>query len=64
MAEIAVRILGGEKAGGIKIAPVGFASPKFDWREIQRWGISKALLLEGSEVFFGRYRLGSNTAGR
>jgi ABC-type uncharacterized transport system substrate-binding protein len=51
-AEVAVRILRGEKAGGIKVAPVGFATPKFDWREIRRWGISEALLPEGSEVLF------------
>jgi hypothetical protein len=39
-AEVAVRILGGEKAGDIKTPPIGFATPKFDWREMQRWGIS------------------------
>ena len=51
-AEIALRILGGEKAGDIKIAPIGFASPKFDWREMQRWGISENRLPPGSEIHF------------
>ena len=37
----ALRILDGEKAGDIKIPPIGFATPKFDWRLMQRWGISE-----------------------
>ncbi len=51
-AAVAIRILGGEKAGDIKIPPIGFAAPKFDWREMQRWGISEDRLPPGSEVFF------------
>ena len=51
-AEVAVRILGGEKAGDIKMPPVGFGTPKFDWRELQRWGISESRLPPGSEVHF------------
>ena len=31
-AAVAVRILGGEKAGDIKVSPIRFAAPKFDWR--------------------------------
>jgi hypothetical protein len=52
VAEVAVRILGGEKAGDIKTPPVGFATPKFDWREMQRWGISESRLPPGSEIHF------------
>ena len=51
-AAVAVRILGGEKAGDIEVSPVGFASPKFDWREMQRWGISESRLPPGSEILF------------
>ena len=51
-AAVAVRILGGEKAGDIKIPPIGFATPKFDWREMQRWGISESRLPPGSEIQF------------
>ena len=51
-AAVAVRILGGEKAGDIKIPPVGFAAPKFDWRELQRWGIGESRLPPGSEIHF------------
>jgi signal transduction histidine kinase len=47
-----IRILGGEKPGNIKIEPIGFASPKYDWREMQRWGISESNLPPGSAVLF------------
>ena len=52
VAEVAVRILGGEKAGDIKTPPIGFGTPKFDWREMQRWGISESRLPPGSEIHF------------
>ncbi len=51
-ASVALRILGGEKAGDIKIPPIEFATPKFDWREMQRWGISESRLPPGSEILF------------
>jgi len=51
-AGVAVRILGGEAPGSIKIAQIGFATPKFDWRELQRWNISESRLPAGSEVYF------------
>jgi signal transduction histidine kinase len=51
-AAVAVRILGGEKAGDIKTAPIEFARPKFDSRELRRWAISEDRLPPGSEVHF------------
>jgi hypothetical protein len=51
-AATAVRILGGEKAGDIKITPIEFAAPKFDWKEMQRWGISESRLPPGSLIEF------------
>jgi signal transduction histidine kinase len=51
-AAVAVRILGGEKAGDIKVPPIRFTAPKFDWREMQRWGISESRLPPGSEIHF------------
>jgi signal transduction histidine kinase/ABC-type uncharacterized transport system substrate-binding protein len=51
-AAVAVRILGGEKAGDIKTPPLGFAAPKFDWREMQRWGISENVLPPNSTIYF------------
>ena len=51
-AAVAVRILGGEKASDIKIPSVKFSRPKFDWREMQRWGISESRLPLRSEIVF------------
>ena len=51
-AAVAIRILGGEKASDIKIPATGFATPRFDWREMQRWGISERRLPPGSEIHF------------
>jgi signal transduction histidine kinase len=49
---VAIRILNGEKPGDIKTPPSEFAPAKYDWRELQRWGISQSLLPAGSEVYF------------
>ena len=51
-AEVAVRILNGERPGSIKTPPVGFGVPVYDWRELQRWNISEARLPPGSIVQF------------
>lgn len=51
-ANATVRILGGEKPVNIKVQPIAFSSPKYDWREMQRWGISESNLPPGSEVLF------------
>jgi hypothetical protein len=56
-ANASIRILGGEKPGDIKVQPIGFASPKYDWREMQRWGISESNLPPGSEVLFREPRI-------
>jgi C4-dicarboxylate-specific signal transduction histidine kinase len=59
----AIRILGGEKPANIKYEPIAFAAPKYDWRELQRWGIRESRLPPGSAVLFRepslweRYRL-------
>ena len=51
-ATVAVRILNGEKAGDIKVSPVEFSAPRFDWGQMQRWGISEKNLPPGSEILF------------
>jgi signal transduction histidine kinase len=51
-AGVAVRLLGGERAGDIKLPPSNFAPPKFDWRELQRWHISESRLPPDSEILF------------
>ena len=63
-AAVAVRILNGEKAGDIKTPPTRYASPKYDWRQMQRWGISESDLPPGSTVLFKPPRRGKPTAGR
>ena len=51
-AAVAVRMLGGEKADSIKVPVIGFSTPKYDWRQLQRWNISESRLPPGSEVLF------------
>ncbi|PDT90893.1 ATPase [Bradyrhizobium sp. Y36] len=48
----AVGILGGAKPGSINFETIGFAAPRYDWRELQRWGISESRLPPGSEILF------------
>ena len=51
-AAAAVRLLGGEKGSDIKVAPIGFSAPTYDWRQLQRWDISESRLPPGSEILF------------
>lgn len=50
--EVVVRILGGEKPADIKTRPLEYGPPKFDWRQLQRWGIAESRLPPNSEIFF------------
>ena len=51
-AAVAVRILSGQQAGDIKVPLVEFSAPRFDWRQMQRWGIREKNLPPGSEILF------------
>jgi len=52
-ARLALRILDGEKASDIPIANSDeILKPVFDWRQLQRWGISENRLPLGSEIRF------------
>ncbi len=51
-AEVALRILSGEPAGTIKISPRPSTDPLYDWRALQRWGISESRLPAGSSLHF------------
>src|SRR5215213_6054097 len=51
-AEVAFRILDGEKPSDIKPSFVELAAPVFDWRQMRRWGISESSLPPGSTVLF------------
>jgi signal transduction histidine kinase len=52
VADVAIRILAGVKAGDIQTPPTGMGTPRFDWREMQRWNISESRLPPGSRIEF------------
>ena len=51
-ARTAIRILRGERPESIPPQVFEAAAPVFDWRELQRWGISEARLPAGSVIQF------------
>jgi signal transduction histidine kinase len=51
-ADVALRILDGEKPADIKPTFVKPAPPIFDWRQMQRWGIAESMLPPGSTIYF------------
>ncbi len=51
-AGVALRILAGTSPSLIKMPVQRPGPPTFDWRELQRWGVSEARLPPGSEVRF------------
>jgi signal transduction histidine kinase len=50
--KIALRILNGERASNIPIAPGATVKPVFDGRELKRWNVSDTHMPPGSEVRF------------
>jgi signal transduction histidine kinase len=52
LARLALRIIGGESASNIPVVTGDFVRPIFDWRQLQRWGISERRLPPGSEIRF------------
>jgi signal transduction histidine kinase len=51
-AEVALRILKGEKLSNINSPYVLFGAPVYDWRELRHWNISESSLPPGSVVAF------------
>ena len=51
-AEVALRILEGEKPAAITTPVLQYGPAKYDWRQLRRWGISESRLPPGSEVEF------------
>jgi signal transduction histidine kinase len=51
-AQLTLRILNGEDASKIAASVGGANKPIFDWRQLQRWGISESALPPESEVRF------------
>ena len=53
--KLALRILAGERAQDIPIAPGQNIKPLFDWRELKRWNVSESSLPPGAEIRFRTY---------
>ncbi|MGA8697178.1 MAG: ATP-binding protein [Xanthobacteraceae bacterium] len=51
-AKLALRVLAGSKSLGPQVYEVPVNKLLFDWRQLQRWGISEAKLPAGSEIWF------------
>ncbi len=51
-ADVAIRLLNGASPRSLNVAPQRAGLPIFDWRELQRWGISENRLPPGSVVRF------------
>ena len=56
-AQIVLRIFNGERPSEIPITVGEFVKPVFDWRQLQRFGISESRLPPGSEVRFREFSL-------
>jgi signal transduction histidine kinase len=56
-AQIVLRIFNGERPSEIPITVGDFLNPVFDWRQLQRFGISESRLPPGSEVRFREFGL-------
>jgi PAS domain S-box-containing protein len=51
-ASAAAHVLAGEPPASVRLPAQTPGTPTFDWRQLQRWGISESLLPTGSEVRF------------
>lgn len=51
-ADAVFRILAGEKPRSVSVEAIQLAAPRYDWREMQRWGINEKNLPLGSEVLY------------
>ena len=52
LADLVIRVLGGENPENIPVAPVDINVSEVDWRQLQRWGISEARVPAGTTVRF------------
>jgi PAS domain-containing protein len=69
VAELALRVLRGENPDTIPVVEIDWTVTEFDWRQLQRWGISESRLPEGSTILYeepdawdvyGRYIIGGS----
>jgi signal transduction histidine kinase len=52
LAKLALRVLAGTEASGPQVYELPTNKLLFDWRQLQRWGISESKLPAGSEILF------------
>ena len=52
LAEVAIRVLGGEEPENIPVASVDLNANEVDWRQLRRWNISEARVPAGTTVRF------------
>jgi signal transduction histidine kinase len=52
LAELALRVLGGEQADSIPISVADASVNQVDWRQIQRWGIPASNIPAGTQILF------------
>jgi signal transduction histidine kinase len=50
--QLALRVLGGEKADGIDTSSIDLNSSQVDWRQLRRWGIDSARVPAGTVIRF------------
>jgi hypothetical protein len=51
-AEVVFQVVRGQRPEANRTAAIGFAAPRFDWREMKRWDVAEAALPAGSIVEF------------
>jgi signal transduction histidine kinase len=52
VANLALRVLDGERADAVPVSSLDLNVPQVDWRELRRWGISEARVPPGTVVRF------------
>ena len=52
LADVVIRVLGGEKPENIPVAPLDLNVSEVDWRQLRRWGISETRVPAGTTVRF------------
>ena len=50
--DVVLRVLAGENPSDIQTPPLEYGPAKYDWRQLQRWGIDESRLPPGSEILF------------
>ena len=52
LAELGLRVLGGEAPESIPVEPIDVYVDELDWRQLERWGIDESRVPEGTAILF------------